>query len=128
MTNELLQQRQVDLLAWAIETFGDIAADPRERALRLLEEALEVVQATGLPYSDVMAVAKRTYDRPCGDLAKELGGLVMTTEALAQASGIQLYDEAAKEYQRITSIPKDHWAKRHAEKVAAGTALEVRNA
>ena len=117
------RERQRHVLYWAVATFGEVARDKRERALRLAEEAIEVAQAAGLNVGAVEKVVDRTYSRPPGDLAKEIGGLVMTDEALAEAHGISLPEEAEREWERISAIPREEWQKRQAAKVAAGTAV-----
>jgi NTP pyrophosphatase (non-canonical NTP hydrolase) len=117
--------RQESLLAWAVDTFGEVARDPIERSLRLIEEAAEVVQTVGLSKEEVLKVVERVYSRPPGALCNELGGLVMTTECLAEAMGYDLETQADWEYKRITSIPKEQWQRKHKEKVVAGTAVKA---
>lgn len=119
--------RQWKLIKWAVEMFGTVALDPKERALRLIEEALEVVQTVGLTREDIIPVLDRTFNRKPGELGNELGGLIMTAEALAEILNIDLQHEAEREYKRITSIPKEQWQCKHAEKVAAGTAIPQRD-
>ena len=116
--------RQQALLAWAVDTFGEVANSPTERALRLIEEAAEVVQTVGLTKEEAIRVIERVYSRPAGELGNELGGLVMTAECLAEVMKHDLYLQADAEYLRITSIPKEVWRRKHAEKVQAGTACK----
>jgi len=67
--------RQERILTWAIDTFGEVAKNPHERAARLVEEAIEVAQAVGLPLDTVDIIAGRVYSRPPGELAQEIGNL-----------------------------------------------------
>lgn len=109
-------------LAWAVETFGPIAADDRDRALRFLEEALELVQAAGLEMLDVANMADRVFDRPAGDLEKEIGQAGLTLGMLATSLGFSLQMLVAAEFARVSKIPREEWAARHAEKVDQGLA------
>jgi len=84
--------------------FGaDVAADTRERALRFLEEALELAQAVGLTAADVNAVASYTMQRPPGDVEAELGGAMLTLHALASAAGLNADGAAEKELERVVA-------------------------
>lgn len=114
--------RQKKVLAWAIENFGAIATNRDERAARLVEEAIEVAQAEGLPLHILQKISERVYARPAGKLAQEIGGLAITLDALAENAGLSVQAESAREWARVLSLPKDWWARRHAEKVAAGVA------
>lgn len=115
-------RRASDILAWAVATFGPIAAERTERGARLVEEAIEAAQACGVSIQQVQRIAERAYSRPVGALNKEIGQVGMTLEALAEVSGLDVDQEIEREWQRVQAIPAEHWAKRHAEKVAQGTA------
>lgn len=112
-------------LAWAHKTFGDIAFDPRERALRFIEEAIEVAHAMGLDETTLSAIIARVYFRQRGDLAREIGQSMGTLELLAETMAINAEAETAAEFQRVQSIPQEEWDRRHAAKVALGIALPV---
>lgn len=109
-------------LIWAVEMFGDIALDRRERVMRFVEEAIELAEAMSLTSSELQAIMVRVYNRPSGNVARELGQCQVTLECLARAIGVDLEDEATKEFHRIQSIPKAEWERRHAAKVAIGIA------
>jgi hypothetical protein len=109
-------------MQWAVENFGPIARNRDERAARVVEEAIELAQAEGVALDLVLLIAQRVYARPPGSTAQEIGGLLITVDALAENRGIDAQYEAQKELVRITTLPKEHWQKKHAEKVAAGTA------
>ena len=114
--------RQRKVLAWAVENFGFIAKNRDERAVRLAEEAIEVAQAEGVPLDVVMTVAQRVYSRPAGDLRREVGGVAITLDALAENAGLSVSEEADRELARVLSKDKDWWTRKHGEKVRAGTA------
>lgn len=110
-------------LQWAVDMFGpDVAMNPHERALRFFEEAAEVAHTMGAPAKTLQAVIGRVFSREAGTIPRELGQAQMTLEVLAKALGVDLDGEAAKEFQRVQSIPKVEWDRRHAAKVAIGIA------
>ena len=87
--------------AWMLETFGpEISADKTERVFRFLEEALELVQALGCLQSDVYKLIDYTYNRPEGEPAQKVGGVMVTLAALCSAHGIGLEKVAWDERHR----------------------------
>jgi hypothetical protein len=124
----MLMNMQIDRpahwLQWARETFGEIALDPKERALRFVEEAIELAHALNMPASVVAAIATRVYSRPPGQLRQEMGQCQATFELLARVVGIDPDAEATAELARVKSIPKEEWDRRHAAKVALGIATD----
>ena len=89
-----------------LEVWGaEILHEKRERALRFLEEALELVQATGLYKDDVIRQMHYTYDRPVGKVEEELGQTQFTFFALAACHDIDSY-EAFQEVYRIACTPE----------------------
>lgn len=81
--------------AWAVEAFGEtIAKSGVHRNHRFLEEALELVQATGCTKSEALQLIDYVYARPAGDLFQEIGGTLTTLGTLCAAYGIDM-DRAA---------------------------------
>lgn len=109
-------------LQWAVDTFGTIAFDPQERALRFIEEAIELVDAIGLPQVAVESIARRVYDRPQGVPQKEFGQAMLTLELLAEVFYIDAREESANEFKRVQTISQEEWGRRHRAKVALGIA------
>ena len=107
---------------WAVDTFGYIARDPKERTLRFLEEAIELGQAMDIDPEQVSSIIGRVYLREPGSPPKEIGQALATLELLAKAVDVDADAEATKEFYRVQSVPKEEWAKRHAAKVALGIA------
>lgn len=118
----MTEPRAREILDWAVLTFGPVANDPKERALRLIEETLELVQAVGLSIEDIQRIAKRTYSRPPGQVPREVGQVYVTLALIAEVHGVSAQKEGVVEWNRIQSIPKPEWDSRHAAKVADGTA------
>jgi hypothetical protein len=109
-------------LTWAHKTFGDTALDPRERALRFIEEAIELAHASDIDHVTLQAIVKRVWSRPPGDVPREIGQALATLELLAKATGIDADAEATKEFHRVQSIPQAEWDRRHSAKAALGIA------
>lgn len=115
-----MTERAARHIEWAIEMFGDIALNPRERALRFAEEALELAQTIGVDPAQLHAIIDRVYARPPGDTLREVGQCVVTLESFAHVARIDADAEAEREYARVQSIPKDEWQRRHRAKQAQG--------
>lgn len=109
-------------LEWATDMFGEVARDPRERALRFLEESVELAQSLGIDDAATSAVIRRVYARPPGDLVREFGQVQACFEMLALVSGVDVDAEVSAEFDRVRSIPRDEWERRYAAKCALGIA------
>ena len=114
--------RQRAVFKWVRETFGEEAATPRERALRLLEEVVELVQAEGLPPNLVQTVVNHVYSKATGKPEQEVGGVGVTLLAYCESRGISASIEERREFSRVLSIDKSHFRARHNVKAAAGIA------
>jgi|SRR6185312_6086491 len=112
-----------EMLAWAEKTFGAIARDPHERALRFIEESLELAQAVGLTREEAAAMIERVYSRPPGDVFKEAGQAKLTAETLYSVLGIKPWVAYDAECERVLAIPQEEWDRRHAAKKEKGLAL-----
>ena len=114
--------RQREVLNWAMSTFGLIASHRDERAARLVEEAIEVAQAERVPQHVLAKILERVYSRPPGDLVQEIGGVAITLDALAENVYVSVDIAAQAELDRVLLKSREHFQKKHAEKVAAGVA------
>lgn len=95
---------QEKVRAWVIKCFGlEIADDVQERNNRFLEEALELVQATGCTAQDAHALVDYVYGRPIGDREQEVGGTLVTLASLCAAIGIDLEEAGNIEIERIST-------------------------
>lgn len=115
-------RRSTVALKWAVSIFGEGAEDGEERAMRFIEEAVELVNAVGLSASVVHAIVERIYTRQKGDRGREMGQAMLTLELLAEAYGIDPSRCADVEFARIQAVPKEEWERRHKAKVEAGIA------
>lgn len=109
-------------LKWAIETFGNVAKNRDERAARLVEEAIELAQAEGVPLDVIERIARHVFSKPPGDPIAELQGVALTLDACAENLGDSVADATARELTRVKSRSAAEWAARHDAKVAAGRA------
>lgn len=114
--------RAREFLNWAVDVFGPVAVDPRERAMRFLEEAIELSQTLNVPIGTISAVTERVYARAPGRASQEIGQAMVTLEILAESIGFNADTEAAREFDRVRAIPKEEWQARHAAKVQLGIA------
>lgn len=113
--------RQALVSAWAHAAFGHIqATNLAQRGVRMLEEAIEAFQACGGDPAKAHELVDFVFDRPAGELGQELGGLGVTTLALAAAAGLSAEDEELREVRRVFSKPLEHFTARNAAKNAAG--------
>ncbi len=81
---------QVSVDQWLQNTFPTFRHNSMERALRFLEEALELFQAAGGREKDASHLIDYVFSRPRGDLSQEIGGVLNTLAALATCHGVSL--------------------------------------
>ena len=87
---------------WVVKAFGiEVLRDRRERALRLIEEAVELGQAIGLDALEVQRLVAYVYSRPVGEPSQEVGGVLVTALAAAEALGLEAEDCLRTEVERI---------------------------
>ncbi len=113
---------QADVLGWAVSSFGPIAQNIDERAARIAEEAIEIAQVEGVPLDTIKRIADRVYSRPPGERWQEIGGTMIGILSYAEIVGLSVVECTRREFDRVLSKPREWWQKKHAEKVAAGTA------
>lgn len=95
--------------AWVAECFPASArADVVERSHRFLEEALELIQASGCTKEDAQLMVDYVFDRPAGAQEQEVGGVMVTLAALCNALNLSMDDaadrELARNWERIEAI------------------------
>ena len=114
-------QRQEMIASWAEQAFGrDQATSIPQRGLRLLEEAIEAFQACGGDEEMAHKLVAFVFARPPGTIGQELGGVAVTTLALAAAAGLSAEEEECREIHRVLSKPVREFTERNANKNAAG--------
>lgn len=87
---------------WVRACFGqEVSRDVKERGFRFLEEALELMQASGCSKEDVLRLVDYTYNRPKGAVRVELGQTGLTLVAFADALGVELNDQLEAELEHV---------------------------
>ncbi len=114
--------RPKEFLAWAVEMFGPVALDRRERLSRFVEEAVELAHAENMPRSLLANIVERVYSRQQGATPKEIGQAQACLETFAESVGMSSEMEAELEWNRVRMIPKEEWVRRHEAKVVLGIA------
>lgn len=122
---------------WVSTRFGNkCLLDKQERAMRVVEEAMELAQSVGIntkyrddkakaelsrdiPY-EILVIAKHVFSRPDGEPAQEHAGVLVSLLASATANGISLEEVTNKEIERIRSIPLEKILEKQAFKNRAG--------
>lgn len=100
-----MRRFQERVRGWMASCFGAaISADRVERNHRFLEEALELVQATGCTTSEAHQLVDYVFGRPAGEPHQEVGGVLVTLAALCLTNEIDMEDAAMLEINRI-SVP-----------------------
>lgn len=75
----------------------------KERALRFLEEALELVQTCELSKAQIYKLVDYVMDRPVGRFDQEIGGTMVTLYALAGQCLSDVEDATNREIERINT-------------------------
>lgn len=101
MTGEL----EARVAEWVNTRIGPEHMHPRERAMRLLEEAVELAQAEGIAYDQVDRQVAHVYSRPAGEPAQEAAGVAVCLLGWCAATGNRLNDLALAEIERIEAKP-----------------------
>lgn len=125
--SETLQAR---VRPWMMACFGpEISADRIERNQRFIEEALELVQACGCTKVDARALVDYVYNRPQGDINREVGGVMITLAALCLANGFDMHaageTELARIWTKVDQIRAKQAAKPHNSPYPAVPAPDV---
>lgn len=109
-------------LSWARRAFGDDHVyNEKVRGLRIAEEAIELIQANGVPKEKALLLIEIVYAKPLGDAYQELGGVALTSSVYAAAKFNKDIEEVTRvELDRVLAKPVEHFRKRNEEKEALG--------
>jgi hypothetical protein len=123
-----LTERQMKLVLWAIRNFGNSTTDMKERARRLLEEAVKLAQAVGVEEHQSVDIVRYVYQRPAGSIEQEIAGVTLTLEAahacytIQYGTGKDMDELAEAELDHILAVPMARLREKHQSKVRAGIA------
>jgi len=93
-------QYQVD--EWVKLALGEESLrNPKERALRFLEEAFELAQSIRIPEEILRDLLGFVYSRPVGETHQELGGVMLTLLAAASSLELSAQLELRRELERV---------------------------
>jgi hypothetical protein len=115
---------QKTIADWVIRTFGlQCFTTRKERALRVLEEALELAQSCGISLDEADGVLMHVYSRPEGEVRQELAGVAVTALAFAESQNFNLAEIVAEEVTRVLAKDIDELRKKHQQKKEAGISM-----
>lgn len=81
--------------------FHDDPTDIEERLARFFEEVNETCQALGMSREDAHKLIDYTYDRPTGEVRKEVGAAMLTLASLCVVAGIDLMECAEADLEKL---------------------------
>ncbi len=94
---------QARVTAWMDQCFlPSLYSNMTERGDRLLEEVLELLQATGYDRSRVATLVDYVYGRPAGEPSQEVGGVMVTLAGFCWIAGLDMHADGERELIRIT--------------------------
>jgi hypothetical protein len=100
--NTQIWKFQNRVLRWVLDCFGfERASDRTIRNDRFIEEALELIQATGSTRERAHELVDYVFDRPMGAIKQEVGGTMVTLAALCLANGVDMHECGETELARI---------------------------
>lgn len=109
---------------WVRSTYGAASLYSLEnRALRVLEEAVELAQAENISQEQVARVVARAYSRPVGEPSQEVAGTFFTLLVYARVKGVEPIRALATEVLRVEAMDPEHFRAKQQDKIAAGTEL-----
>jgi hypothetical protein len=94
--------------------------DKHERAMRMLEEALELAQASGVTAPEISVIFEHVWSRPVGNIGQEHAGVMISLLSSATANGIYLEDVTQAEIDRIWAVPLETILEKQKMKNRAG--------
>ncbi len=93
---------QDKIFDWCIRTVGEaVARDFKIRAIRVLEEAIELAQAECVDKATVHAWVDHVYSRPVGEVHQEGAGVAVCLAAWGSAHGVDIDTLAEEELNRV---------------------------
>jgi hypothetical protein len=119
----LRDNRQRVVLDWVERTFGSgPALDLHERAIRIIEEAVEIAQCEGVDADLLHEIIDHVYRRPAGEPWQEAGGVAVTLLAYCEARAISAERCEREEFARAVAAPRAKVREKQDFKALAGIA------
>ena len=95
------KSQQTRVKEWIASRLGPEHMTPRERALRVLEEALELAQSEGVIMPDAFRLLQHVFGRPAGDPQQEAGAVGVCLMGWCAARGLDHKAVVEQEIERI---------------------------
>ena len=115
---------QKEIAEWVDRAFGaQCRWSRKERAMRVLEEAIELAQSSGITMLECDALSEHVYDRPVGEIRQEAAGVAVTLLAFAEAHHMNLAEVTDEEVKRVLGKDLDELRRKHNQKKAAGISI-----
>ncbi|MCV9963517.1 hypothetical protein OIU34_16565 [Pararhizobium sp. BT-229] len=96
------QSFQSRVRPWLVACFTeDFDSEEHAREARFIEEAIELFQARGRSFEELISVARYVYSRPLGEVRQEVGGVMTTLAALCIVSKLDMHEAGEAELARI---------------------------
>lgn len=100
---------QSRIARWVEETLGEEMQEAdlsplqnrAERAVRFVEEAIELAQSIGVEREQLHRLVDYVMSRPVGDTSQEVGGAMLTLYAVAASCGVDADERVLKEIERV---------------------------
>src|SRR4051812_385355 len=97
-----LEERVAD---WIVTRIGPEHMNSRERAMRGLEEQVELAQSEGITEDLVIQQVRYVFSRKPGDPVQEAGGVAVCLLGWCAAAGRTFLEVATAEIERIEAQP-----------------------
>lgn len=109
---------------WVTDVFGrESFEDLGERAVRCLEEALELAQASGVSKAVARALVHRVYERRSGTVRDEAGDVLFCLLALAESHDLDVEGDLNRKLDDLRYVDPEYFRGKQREKAEAGVSL-----
>lgn len=122
MPDRLARQKWIS--EFIANTWGETNMHPQERAMRLLEEAIELAQVEGVTARQISELTSHVMGKPPGSPSQETGGVGVCLLAYCEAKGLSADAAEGAEIERLKTRDPEHFRRRHQVKVDAGVAQQ----
>jgi NTP pyrophosphatase (non-canonical NTP hydrolase) len=106
---------------WGTRCFGVAHMEHTPiRALRMIEESIELAQACGVDHEQLHKLVDIVYARKRGNVNQEVGGAYLTLRMLCRAFELDIEEEYLREIRRCLSKNPADFAARNEDKIQLG--------
>jgi NTP pyrophosphatase (non-canonical NTP hydrolase) len=106
---------------WGTRCFGVVHMDYVPiRALRMIEESIELAQACGVDQEQLHKLVDIVYSRKSGNVNQEVGGAYLTLRMLCRTLRLDIEGEYLREIRRCLSKDPADFTARNEDKIQLG--------